>query len=158
MEVLRLSCAFKMVPDILRLQPAEFFQAKTIREVAIREKKGKWEMLQKITNNKWNRERHTLSNDWHLYPLSCILLHCHLHQFKLSPNKNTSEHALHIHTCTLHCSHISWQRREEIKTGYTHTQSAGGERCWRAKSSSPKPSFLTNSQSRSQQSVKWCRF
>ena len=62
MEVLRLSCAFKMVPDILRLQPAEFFQAKTIREVAIREKKGKWEMLQKITNNKWNRERHAFQN------------------------------------------------------------------------------------------------
>ena len=62
MEVLRLSCAFKMVPDILRLQPAEFFQAKTIREVAIREKKGKWEMLQKIRNNKWNRERHAFQN------------------------------------------------------------------------------------------------
>ena len=43
MEVLRLSSAFKMVPDILRLQPADFFQAKTIREVGIMKKKGKWE-------------------------------------------------------------------------------------------------------------------
>ena len=41
MEVLRLSSVFKMVPDILRLQPAGFFQGKTIREVAIVKKKGK---------------------------------------------------------------------------------------------------------------------
>ena len=84
------------------------------------------------------------------YPVSSfIVIFTDRHQFKLSPNKNTSEHALHIHTCTLHC-----RRLKRV----THTQSAGGERCWRAKSSSPKPSFLTNSQSRSQQSVKWCRF
>ena len=59
MEVLRLSSAFKMVPDILRLQPADFFHAKTIREVAIVKKKGKWVVrnVRNVKANKWNQER-----------------------------------------------------------------------------------------------------
>ena len=41
------------------------------------------------------------------YPVSSfIVIFTDRHQFKLSPNKNTSEHALHIHTCTLHCRRL----------------------------------------------------